>query len=157
MPLKDFLDTHRIKYVSISHSPAYTAQGIAALAHIPGKDLAKTVVVQLDGVLAMAVVPANHHVDIQLLKKATGAKVSDVASEAEFAGTFPDCEAGAMPPFGNLYNMKVFVDERLSQEKQIAFNAGSHRELIQLSWADYQSLVQPQIVRLAKGAAEKAA
>jgi Ala-tRNA(Pro) deacylase len=155
--LKEFLDTRKIQYVSISHSLAYTAQGIAALAHIPGKDLAKTVVVKLDGALAMAVVPANHHVDTQLLKKATGAKEVNVASEAEFADKFPDCEAGAMPPFGNLYNMEVFVDERLSQEKQIAFNAGSHRELIQLSWADYQSLVQPQIVRLTRRAAEKAA
>jgi Ala-tRNA(Pro) deacylase len=155
--LKEFLDSQGIKYVSISHSLAYTAQGTAALAHIPGKDLAKTVIVQLDGSPVMAVVQANHHVDTQLLKKATGAKVVDLASEAKFADKFPDCEAGAMPPFGNLYNMKVFVDEKISHEKQIAFNAGSHRELIQLSWADYQSLVQPQIVRLTKGPAEKAA
>ena len=155
--LKEFLDTHQIKYVSISHSLAYTAQGSAALAHIPGKDLAKTVVVRLDGRMAMAVVPAIYHVDTQLLKKATGATVVQVASEAEFTDMFPDCEAGAMPPFGNLYDMKVFVDETLSHEKQIAFNAGSHRELIQLAWDDYQMLVQPVITRLTRKAAEKAA
>lgn len=155
--LKDFLDAHHIKYVSISHSLAYTAQGVAALAHIPGRDLAKTVVVKLDGVMALAVLPAIHHLDTQLLKKATATKMVEIASEDEFADKFPDCEAGAMPPFGNLYDMKVFVDETLSQEKQIAFNAGSHRELIQLAWADYELLVQPVVTRLTRKAAERAA
>jgi Ala-tRNA(Pro) deacylase len=155
--LKDFLDAHRIQYVSITHSLAYTAQGVAALAHIPGKDVAKTVVVKLDGVMAMAVLPATHHLDTQLLKRATGTQLVAIASEAEFSDKFPDCEAGAMPPFGNLYDMKVFVDEALSQEKQIVFNAGSHRELVQMSWTDYELLVQPVITRLTRRAAEKAA
>jgi Ala-tRNA(Pro) deacylase len=155
--LKEFLDAHRVKYISISHSLAYTAQGVAALAHIPGKDLAKTVVVKLDGRLVMAVVPANHHVDTQLLKKASSCKVIEVASESEFADRFPDCEAGAMPPFGNLYDMDVFVDERLSNDKQIAFNAGSHRELIQMAWHDYELLVKPRIVRLTRNVAEVSA
>ena len=84
-------------------------------------------------------------------------KVIEVASESEFADRFPDCEAGAMPPFGNLYDMDVFVDERLSNDKQIAFNAGSHRELIQMAWHDYELLVKPRIVRLTRNVAEVSA
>jgi len=149
--LKDFLDTHNIKYVVISHSVAYTAQGIAALAHIPGKELAKTVVVKIDGALAMAVVPASCQLDLMRLKQATGARNAQLASEDEFRDKFPDCETGAMPPFGNLYGMKVFMDESLSWDKEVAFNAGSHRELVRLAWADLERLVQPKLVKIAAG------
>jgi Ala-tRNA(Pro) deacylase len=121
--LKEFLDSHNIKYVVISHSVAYTAAGIAALTHIPGKELAKTVIVKVDGALAMAVVSASQHVDLALLKTVTGAKSVDLATEGEFKERFPDCEVGAMPPFGNLYGMTVFADESLSHDKEIAFNA----------------------------------
>jgi Ala-tRNA(Pro) deacylase len=147
--LKEFLDSHNIKYVVISHSVAYTAQGIAALAHIPGKELAKTVVVKIDGALAMAVVPASCHVDLMGLKEATGARNVQLASEDEFRDKFPDCETGAMPPFGNLYGMNVFIDESLSHDKEVAFNAGSHRELVRLTWADLERLVQPKLVKIA--------
>jgi len=149
--LKDFLDTHNIKYVVISHSVAYTAQGIAALAHIPGKELAKTVVVKIDGALAMAVVPASCQLDLMRLKQATGARNAQLASEDEFRDKFPDCETGAMPPFGNLYGMKVFMDESLSWDKEVAFNSGSHRELVRLAWADLERLVQPKLVKIAAG------
>ena len=149
--LKDFLDIHNIKYVVISHSVAYTAQGIAALAHIPGKELAKTVVVKINGALAMAVVPASCQVDLMRLKEASGARNVQLASEDEFREKFPDCETGAMPPFGNLYGMEVFIDESLSQDKEVAFNAGSHRELVRLAWADLERLVQPKLVRIAAG------
>jgi Ala-tRNA(Pro) deacylase len=148
--LRIFLDSHNIKYIVISHSLAYTAQGIAALAHIPGKELAKTVVVNLDGNLAMAVVPASCQVDLNLLRGVSGAKTVVLASEMEFRNQFPDCETGAMPPFGNLYDMPIFADESLAQDKEISFNAGSHRELIQMAWKDYVELVQPQIVRLVR-------
>jgi len=155
--LKDFLDSQKIRYVTISHSLAYTAQGIAAVAHIPGKELAKTVVVKLDGKLALAVVPASRHVDLSLLRAASGAVRVEVASEDEFRDNFPDCETGAMPPFGNLYDMKVFVDTALSHDKEIAFNAGSHRELLRLAWEDFEELVKPRIVRLATGKIAEAA
>jgi len=155
--LKEFLDSYEAKYIAISHSVAYTAQGIAALTHIPGKDLAKTVVVKIDGKLTMAVVPASRHVDLALLKKAAGAKTVELASEEEFKDRFPDCELGAMPPFGNLYGMAVLADESLSQDKEIAFNAGSHRELVRLAWHDFQRLVQPKMVQIAAGAAHKPA
>ncbi len=149
--LKEFLDSQKIKYVAISHSVAYTAQGIAALTHIPGKELAKTVVVKLDGALAMAVVPASCHVDLALLKAAAGAKTVELASEEEFRDRFADCETGAMPPFGNLYEMRVFADESLSRDREIAFNAGSHRELVRLSWQDFENLAKPKILKLAAG------
>jgi Ala-tRNA(Pro) deacylase len=149
--LREFLDSHHVKYVVISHSLAYTAQGIAALAHIPGKELAKTVVVKIDGELAMAVVPSSRHVDLALLKAAAGAKTTELASEIEFKDRFPDCETGAMPPFGNLYDMTIFADQCLAQDKEIAFNAGSHRELVRLAWQDFEMLVKPRLVRLATG------
>jgi len=149
--LREYLDKHSIKYIVISHSPAYTAQGIAALAHVPGKELAKTVIVKLDGKLVMAVVPASFHVDLRLLKKATKANVAGLASEEEFRDRFPECETGAMPPFGNLYDFDVFVDESLAKDKEIAFNAGSHRELIRLAWADFEKLAKPKVLRFAAG------
>jgi Ala-tRNA(Pro) deacylase len=156
--LKEFLDSNHIKYVTVSHSLAYTAQGIAALTHTPGKELAKTVIVKMDGKLAMAVVPASAHVGLTMLKTATGVKNVELASETEFKDRFPDCETGAMPPFGNLYGMSVFADESLTHDPEIAFNAGSHRELMRLSWGDFERLANPQVLRLAMGqAAETAA
>lgn len=156
--LKEFLDDHNIKYVVISHSVAYTAAGIAALTHIPGRELAKTVIVKLDGGLAMVVVAAPQHVDLAHLKAVTGAKSLELASEDEFKAKFPDCELGAMPPFGNLYHMPVFADETLMRDKEIAFNAGSHRELVRIAWEDFERLVQPRMMKvaLAKRAAEAA-
>lgn len=147
--LKEFLDSRNVKYVIISHSPAYTAAGIAALTHIPGKELAKTVMVKIDGALAMAVVSASQHVDLALLKAATFAKNVSLATENEFKESFPDCELGAMPPFGNLYGMPVFADETLARDKEIAFNAGSHRELVRIAWQDFERLVQPRVLEIA--------
>ncbi len=155
--LKDYLDKHNVKYIVVSHSPAYTAQGIAALAHIPGKELAKTVVVKLDGKLVMAVLPASFHVDLGRLKEATKAKAAELASEDEFKHRFPECETGAMPPFGNLYGIEVFADENLTNDKEIAFNAGSHRELIRLAWEDFEKLAKPKVIRFASGRAAEAA
>ncbi len=156
--LREFLDSRNTEYFIISHSLAYTAQGIAALAHIPGKELAKTVIVKLDNHLAMAVVPASRHVNLSLLRAAAGATTASLASEWEFKDRFPDCEVGSMPPFGNLYGMKVFADESLAHDKEIAFNAGTHRELVRMSWEDYVVLAEPKIVKLAEGrAAQRAA
>jgi len=145
--LKEFLDGQNIKYVTISHSSAFTAQEVAASAHIPGKALAKTVMVKLDGKLVMAVLPASYRVDLELLKKATGAPEAEVASEQDFRGVFPECETGAMPPFGNLYQMEVFVDQRLREDEEIAFNAGSHTELIKMTYGDFERLVSPIALR----------
>jgi Ala-tRNA(Pro) deacylase len=143
--LKEFLDAHQVKYVTIRHSEAYTAQEIAALAHIRGKELAKTVMVKVDGKMAMAVLPASSRVDMSLLNAAAGAKSIGLATEAEFKRLFPDCETGAMPPFGNLYGMSVFADASLTKDDEIAFSAGSHDELIRMAYKDFERLVQPVV------------
>ncbi len=145
--LKQFLDGHKVKYLAISHSPVYTAQEIAASAHVPGKELAKTVIVKVDGQMAMAVLPATRQVDFKLLKKALAAKKVELASEGEFADRFPECEPGAMPPFGNLYDMEVYVAEPLAEDEEIAFNAGSHTELIRLPYEDFERLAKPKVLR----------
>ena len=152
--LREFLDRNGIRYTVISHSVAYTAQGIAALTHTPGRELAKTVMVMVDGRLTMAVVPASLRVDLYRLKKYLGAETVELASENEFRDHFADCETGSMPPFGNLYGMDVFVDqtlaENLAKDKEIAFNAGSHRELVRMRFADFRDLVKPAIIPLAR-------
>ena len=141
--LIDFLDQEHVKYVTIGHSPAYTAQEIAALAHIPGKELAKTVIIKVDGELTMVVLPASEMVRLDHLRESLGTEFVELADEDEFKGAFPDCETGAMPPFGNLYGMSVFVSQALREDDEIAFNAGSHDELIRLPYAEYERLVHP--------------
>jgi Ala-tRNA(Pro) deacylase len=146
--LKSFLDSNHVKYKTITHSPEYTAQEIAASAHIPGKELAKTVIVKVDGEFAMAVLPASRHVSLTRLKEAVHASDAELASEEEFEKLFPDCELGAMPPFGNLYDMPVYAAEQLTKDDEIAFNAGSHTELVQLAFSDFDKLVHPKVVAL---------
>ena len=146
--LKEFLDQQQIKYLTIRHSRAYTAQETAETAHISGKELAKTVMVKLDGKMAMAVLPADEQVDLELLKSSAHARSATLASETEFTKLFPQCELGAMPPFGNLYNQDVYVEESLTADETIAFNAGSHAELIQLHYSDYAKLVKPKVIRM---------
>ena len=150
MPVKkliQFLDENNVKYITIRHSSAFTAQEIAAKAHISGKEIAKTVMIKIDGKMAMAVLPASLIVDFDSLKEIFGTTNVSLATEYEFKNRFPDCELGAMPPFGNLYDMEVYVAEPLSEDKEIAFNAGSHTELIRLSYEDYVRLVKPRIFR----------
>ena len=146
--LKKFLENHDVKYVSISHSPAYDAQRIAALAHIPGKELAKTVIVRIDDKFAMAVLPASCRVHLGHLKVAVSASHVELATETEVENLFPDCERGAMPPFGNLYDMDVYVAEQLTEDEEIAFCAGSHTEVVRMSYKDFEKLVTPKITAL---------
>jgi len=146
--LKRFLDENHVRYVSIQHSPAYTAQETAASAHIPGRELAKTVIVQIDGTIAMAVLPSTTMLNLEQLRKFAGAQAVALASEEEFKSTFPDCEIGAMPPFGNLYGLRVYADKTLAEDEQIAFNAGGHAELIQLAYRDFERLVAPAVADL---------
>jgi Ala-tRNA(Pro) deacylase len=140
--VKKFLDSHLVKYVTIKHSPAYTAQEVAASAHVPGKSLAKTVIVKLDGTMAMIVEPANHKINFDHLKKNSGAKEVSLASESEFQDRFPECELGAMPPFGSLYGMKVFIVLSLTSDDEILF----HSELIKMSYKDFEKLVRPEVI-----------
>jgi Ala-tRNA(Pro) deacylase len=145
--LKQYLDEEGVRYVVMQHSPAFTAQEVAAYAHIPGRELAKTVMVKIDGRMAMAVVPASHRVDFDALRDAAAANSAELASEAEFKDLFPACDVGAMPPFGNLWEMDVFVAEALTEDIEIAFSAGSHAEVVKLSYADFERLVEPSIAR----------
>jgi Ala-tRNA(Pro) deacylase len=149
--LMEFLDREQVKYVTISHSPAFTAQEIAASAHVRGKEMAKTVMITLDGKMAMAVLPASRKVGFDLLRAAAGVENVQLASEQAFRDMFPGCEVGAMPPFGNLYGMDVYVSNLLAEDEEIAFNAGSHTELVKLAYKDFERLVKPKPVRLAYG------
>jgi Ala-tRNA(Pro) deacylase len=144
--LKEFLDANRVKYVSITHSKAYTAQEVAASAHVPGKALAKVVILELDGEMAMAVLPANRKVVLQDLREITGSDKAKFVEEDRFKDRFPDCEIGAMPPFGNLYGMSVYAAESLAENDEIAFNAGSHEEIIKLAYRDFERLVKPRVM-----------
>lgn len=147
--LKAFLDEHSVKYVTITHSLAFTALEVAESAHIPARELAKTVIVKIRGEPKMVVVPAAYRVDLDLLREAFNTSDVELATEREFSELFPDCEVGAMPPFGNLYDLPVFVAESLTEDEQIAFNAGSHSEVIRLAYKDFEALVQPTLVMLA--------
>jgi Ala-tRNA(Pro) deacylase len=145
--LKKYLDDNQVRYIVIRHSPAYTAQETAAAAHIRGQELAKTVMVRMDGELAMIVMPATERIDPVKLREDTGSDSVELVPEHEFRSRFPDCEVGAMPPFGNLYEMEVYVAESLGESEQIAFIAGTHRELIQLAYRDFARLVRPKALR----------
>lgn len=145
--LKDYLDKQHVQYELIGHMKAFTAQEIAAAAHIPGKEIAKTVIVKLDNQMAMVVLPADHQLNFGILKETTGAKAVELASEEEFMNLFPGCEPGAMPPFGNLYDLAVYEDPALAEDKEIAFNAGSHTELMRLAHKDFERLVHPTMLR----------
>lgn len=145
--LKKYLDDNNVPYVTITHSQAFTAQQVAASAHIKGREMAKTVIIKINDKLAMAVLPATYHVDFHLLKEITGNENVVLAHESEFKEIFEDCETGAMPPFGNLYNMDVFVAQSLTADVEIAFNAGTHSELIRMGYSDFERLVKPKILK----------
>ena len=149
--LKEFLDAQGVEYVVITHSPAFTAQKIAASAHIRGKELAKTVIVKIDGRMAMAVLPASQKANLKLLRETLPAANVELASESEFRDRFPGCDPGAMPPFGNLYGMDVYVAAGLAEDEEIAFNAGSFTELVRMSYRDFERLVQPKVLSFAVG------
>jgi len=145
--LKEYLDGENVKYESVVHYETYTSQETAQSAHISGRELAKTVMVKINGRMAMAVLPASQKIDFALLKAAVGS-TAELADEQEFIDIFPDCEVGAMPPFGNLYGMEVYVDEGLTRDEEIAFNAGSHIELMKLSYKDFARLVKPKVIKM---------
>ena len=142
--LRKYLDKNSVKYINIAHSTAYTAQEIAACSHVSGRKMAKTVILLLDGVTAMAVLPASLTIDFCYLEEVLGVNHVELATEEEFKDMFSDCETGAMPPFGNLYGMEVFVDKALGEYDEIVFNAGTHRDLIQMKYKDFENLVKPK-------------
>ena len=144
--LKTYLDRERVGYAVIQHPYAGSAQAVAAAAHIPGKEMAKTVVLKVDGEPALVVLPASSRVDVVRLLETTGAFIVELAREEELAELFPGCELGAMPPFGNLFGLTTYVAEELTEDEEIAFNAGSTTEVIQMMYQDYKRLVQPRVL-----------
>lgn len=152
--LKKFLDENHVKYVSLAHSPAYTAQEVAHCAHVCGKTLAKTVIVLMDDKMAMVVMPATSRIRWDRFMKAMGTDFIELADEDDFRDQFPDCEIGAMPPFGNLYGLPIYMDETLTQADEISFSSGTHSEVLKMAMKDYLKLVRP--VTLDEGFATKA-
>jgi len=147
--IREFLDGSSVRYVMITHSPAYTAQETAESTHIPGDDLAKTVIVRMDGRLALAVVPADKDVDLELLRRQTDAGDVNLAREADFADRFVGCQLGTVPPFGNLFGIQTFIDPGLLRRQEIAFAAGTHTDVIVMRTADYHRLSRLTPVRIA--------
>ena len=144
--LFQYLDEHHVKYVSIRHSQAFTAAEVAVSAHVPARSFAKTIIIKIEDVPEMLVLPASRRILIHELREMLETEHVKLASEREIRELFPDCELGAMPPFGPLYGMKVHVTAGLTQEKEITFNAGTHTETITMAYADFEKLVQPAII-----------
>jgi Ala-tRNA(Pro) deacylase len=154
--LVNLLDQNKIHYTLISHSDTYTTAATGAVTHIPGRAIGKTVMVRVDGQPVMSVIPGSRHLDLNAMKRELGSKKVQLMGELEFASAFPDCDIGAMPPLGVLYQLPVYVDDRLSHEKEIAFNAGSHRELVRLNYSEFERLQHPKVLHIAsQTAAEK--
>jgi Ala-tRNA(Pro) deacylase len=147
--IQEYLESQGVPYEVIDHLTTYTAQEVAASAHLPGKNVAKTVIVKLDGRFAMAVLPAPYSVDLEQLRDLTGSIHVELAGEEEFTRLFPGCEVGALPPFGNLFGLEVYVASDLAQDEWIAFSAGSHTQLIRMRYADFERLVQPMVLEFA--------
>jgi Ala-tRNA(Pro) deacylase len=146
--LKEFLDANGVRYTVGAHPTAYTAQQVADAEHIPAREMAKVVVVRDGRAYLMVVLPAPYHVALERLEKATGRADLRLATESEFVALFSGCEPGAMPPFGNLYGIPVWVDESLARDDVIAFNAGNHQQTVHMQYADFARLVQPRVAAL---------
>ena len=143
--VRQFLDQNGVRYDVLRHDPAFTAQELAAGMHVPGREFVKVVVVKLDGRYALVALPAHRRVDLKELAAVAAAKKCSLATEEEFQKLFPDCEVGAMPPFGNLYKMDTFVDREVTRDERIVVNAGTHAEAVRLRYADLERLVMPHL------------
>ena len=148
--LEAYLREQDVPFESQSHRVAYTAQDVAAIEHIPNQLMAKVVMVFADSKLTMLVLPASHRVDLTRVGSAIGAKEVFLAGEHEIGEAFSDCEVGAMPPFGNLYGMPVYVDRLLAEDETIVFQVGTHTDTISMKYTDYARLVRPKVVEFAR-------
>lgn len=149
--VQSFLEEGHVPFEVLEHPQAFTAQGVAHASHVSGWQMAKVVVVRASsGPPLMAVIPASCRLDLKHFEAVTGRKGLSLVSEAEMREVFPDCETGAMPPFGNLYGLPVFVDEHFAHEQQVVFQAGSHREAVRVQWTDFERLVHPTVADICK-------
>jgi Ala-tRNA(Pro) deacylase len=149
--LEEYLRENQVPFEAQHHPRAVTAQEVAASEHVPGKMLAKTVMVLADEEMVMLALPAPYQVDLEKAATALGVKEVRLAEEEEFEDTFSDCEVGAMPPFGNLYGVPVYVDETLAEDETIVFRSGTHTDTMSVSYADFERLVGPTIAEFARG------
>ena len=143
--IKNYLASNFVSYSRKKHPLAYTSMETAAVEHVPGRQLAKTVIVKADGYLAMAVLPADHVINLRKLKKQIGVQNLSLAAEEEFANLFPSCDLGAMPPFGKLFGMVTYCDKPLAGEMEIEFNAGTHEDTIRMAFSEFERLESPMI------------
>jgi Ala-tRNA(Pro) deacylase len=146
--IKEYLKSHQVPYETILHPQAFSAQKIAHTAHIPGSEMAKTVILKIDGRMGMFVTGANERIDMRLIRKYFNASSVELADENEFKYLFGDCEAGAMPPFGSLYDMEEYISEGLMKDREIAFNAGNHTELIRMKFSDFKRLAHAKVLKM---------
>ena len=147
--LHTFLDERHAPYATLSHTRTITAHETAAAAHVGEQLFAKTVMLKIDGEMAMMVMPAAYRIDLTRLSRALGGSAVELAQESDFKDAFPDCELGAMPPFGNLYGMPAYVDARLSGHPEIVFNAGTHTDAVRMPYAEFERLAEPQTLWMA--------
>jgi Ala-tRNA(Pro) deacylase len=147
--IKKYLDLKNVPYEHHVHGTVYTAQEVAEQERVAGAMVAKTVVVKTGDDYAMAVLPGSGKVDLATLKRSLGVRELRLATEPEFKGLFPDSDVGAMPPFGNLYGLPVYVEESLTRDPEIVFNAGTHQDTIRMKYQDFERLVQPKIYSFA--------
>jgi Ala-tRNA(Pro) deacylase len=148
--LEQYLRENGVPFETMAHKQAFTMPEVAAALHVPGGQVAKVVVVKADGEMVMLVIPASHRLDLAKVRALLDAKKVNLAKEEEFTDLFPDCETGAMPPFGNLYNLPVYVDQALEKEKSIVFRVGTHRHTMQVAYADFARLAQPTVSEFAE-------
>ena len=145
MRLDELLSNRQVPFEHLHHRPSYTANRTAQALHVPGKEMAKTVVLRVDGRYLLAVLPATHRVDLEQLRRDLGAEEVGMATEAEMDRLFPDCERGAVPPFGSLYHLETVVDEALTADEQIVFDAQNHEDAIRMRYRDYEALEHPRV------------
>ncbi len=148
--LENYLREQGVPFQVQQHPIAYTAQDVAASEHIPGKQVAKVVIVFADNTMVMLVLPAPYRVDFNRVGQALGARDVRLADEVELGAAFPDCEVGAMPPFGNLYHLPMYVETRLAEDESIVFPIGTHTETMRLKYADFARLVNPPLLEFAR-------
>jgi len=146
--LKLILDEAKVPYEVYNHALAYTAQEIAARQHVSGNELAKVVMIDADDQLVMGVIRGNDKIALHVVEESLNVRHARLATEDEFIARFPECEIGAMPPFGHLFGLNVYVDPALAKDEYIYFNAGNHVQTVRLRYKDFAKLVQPQVVRL---------
>jgi Ala-tRNA(Pro) deacylase len=143
--LETLFQKRKVRFTITKHTEVYSAQRVAREVGIPGRELAKVVIVAGDGELVMMVLPAPHRLSLAKARKVLKARRVRLAEEEDFADLFPDCELGAMPPFGDLYDLPLYVDRTLTTQREIAFNAGTHDEIMHISFTDYERVARPTI------------